>query len=1248
MNMTNRSPLQILFRVLRWSLAVFFALVVVAVLVIELMSWNFLKGPLTDRVEAMTGREMEITGDISVSLLPRPHLEVGQMKLASADWAQTPDMLTVGGLALKPSISSLLRGELALDSVTITEPTLNLQSREGEPGNWVLPALTDQGAGKEESTAQDANSSGLPVTIQQLDVYDANIRYFTPETEHPQILLLASLRQAGDRLSLIGEAGLWSAGERLVLPVELSGVTDPGFADSQWRLSDIQARVGEVRIDGNISVDTGSSPLAVSGKLHSSSINVTDILAALPESQATDEPPSVAIPVLPDLRGDIRFAVEQLILEPTTFSNVEVRLRPDQHELVLETLKFEVAEGRGEGNARLVSNAGFITAKARLDLQQVNLQALGVDAEPKTLLGAELELGLNRLQQASSFSPRTLLEHLDVDVARASYRTENQDTAAGSDLALKLEQTGEPRTPVLSLTGRYQGKPLDVTIEGAPLPELAEGPANYGLKAQAQSGDLIAWADTQLGALLTPANFAGNLVFQGDGGQDLETWTGAALPVLPEFRLLGRLSRDGELWSVTALDGHIGASKLEGEIYFRNGSRPVVDLELDVDRIELAEFTEENAQPDPSSNGKAEPEGAGSPVKALRAFDGQLNLRVETLVLPEAPEVTNLNLSASLDSGRLEVQPLDFNIAGGSLSSLLALDATGESASGTLEVEIKTIALSRFGDTFTPLEERLGELSGQLHLGITETLAVDQKEDLILPFIGRLVFEPSQLSFRDPEADTDLTFSLQTRGLDTGEQAFHIEGDGEYDGSPFLLRFRGGPLLAARDPDRPYPLELTSDVVDSRIQVQGTILRPLALKGMDLALDLQGPNPNRLSRLLGIPLPDLPPYSLSGDLSLKNDRWSFHNIEGGVGDSDLGGQVALDISTDPPHLTGELHSETLHLEDLGVLAGAEPASPELEDESSSAGSDGDRDVLPEQPLITAAWQDVSADVRYRGKSVQAADIPLSNVVIDVELADGHARFDPVGFGVGEGQVDFNLDIDSRLTPPEGTLQLEVKAVNLSKALSAWELAKDSMGTVAGQGKFWVAGNSVAELFGSVDGGLVMLMTQGKLNALLVELAGLDATQSFLSWMRGREPVPIDCAYLDLQARDGVATIDTLAIDTTDTSFTGTGTVNLADERLDITITAHPKDVSVLSARTPLHLGGTFNEPEPGLETEDLTMQIASSAALAALATPVAALLPLLDLGTGSEIPFCDGLVNRSAESIDNKQKDEEESDNNES
>ena len=100
------------------------------------------------------------------------------------------------------------------------------------------------------------------------------------------------------------------------------------------------------------------------------------------------------------------------------------------------------------------------------------------------------------------------------------------------------------------------------------------------------------------------------------------------------------------------------------------------------------------------------------------------------------------------------------------------------------------------------------------------------------------------------------------------------------------------------------------------------------------------------------------------------------------------------------------------------------------------------------------------------------------------------------------------------------------------------------------------------------------------------------------------------------------------------------TINLNNEQLDVTIEAHPKDASVLSGRTPLHLGGSFGDINPGLNEGNLALRAGGSLALATLASPIAALLPLLDLGAGDEVPYCDGLIQLSREAIINQEEDQ--------
>ena len=48
---------------------------------------------------------------------------------------------------------------------------------------------------------------------------------------------------------------------------------------------------------------------------------------------------------------------------------------------------------------------------------------------------------------------------------------------------------------------------------------------------------------------------------------------------------------------------------------------------------------------------------------------------------------------------------------------------------------------------------------------------------------------------------------------------------------------------------------------------------------------------------------------------------------------------------------------------------------------------------------------------------------------------------------------------------------------------------DSFGIIGGRMKFWVRGESVADFFASADGGLFLLMTEGRLDNLLKKHGG---------------------------------------------------------------------------------------------------------------------------------------------------------------
>jgi uncharacterized protein involved in outer membrane biogenesis len=98
-------------------------------------------------------------------------------------------------------------------------------------------------------------------------------------------------------------------------------------------------------------------------------------------------------------------------------------------------------------------------------------------------------------------------------------------------------------------------------------------------------------------------------------------------------------------------------------------------------------------------------------------------------------------------------------------------------------------------------------------------------------------------------------------------------------------------------------------------------------------------------------------------------------------------------------------------------------------------------------------------------------------------------------------------------------------------------------------------------------------------------------------------------------KDGLMTSEALVVDTDDTYIGGDGTISLRDESLRLKLVPLPKDVSILSVRGPLHVRGTFDDPQIALDKATLARKI-GMAIMLGLINPLAAVIPTIETGPG--------------------------------
>ncbi|KAF1685038.1 AsmA family protein [Pseudoxanthomonas broegbernensis] len=494
--------------------------------------------------------------------------------------------------------------------------------------------------------------------------------------------------------------------------------------------------------------------------------------------------------------------------------------------------------------------------------------------------------------------------------------------------------------------------------------------------------------------------------------------------------------------------------------------------------------------------------------------------------------------------------------------------------------------------------------------------------------LDRLWIEDGRLRFTDAAQKTDIDIALSSvapaarEGRDAGSPV-RVDGKGHWRGAAFRLEGRAASPLDLADTDTPYRVDLDARAGATRASASGTLTNPFRFQAFDLRMKLSGQDLEDLYPLLGLALPPSPPYALDGRLLRSGDLWRYEGFEGKVGDSDLAGDVKVDVSGARPMFTAQLLSRRLDFDDLAGFLGAPPSTGADETANPAQKAEAARRaasprLLPDTPYDLAKLNAMDADVRWRAQKIHAPSLPMiEDMDARLLLDTGMLRLEPLNFGVAGGDVRATLRMNARGEPIDTRARIAVRGVELPKLFAQAELAQGAVGRIGGDIVLHGRGNSVAAILGSADGEVGLGMGRGRISNLVMELAGLDIAEALKFLLTQDRQVPIRCAFADFGVEDGLMTSRALAFDTTDTIVVGEGTVSLKDERLDLLLKPRPKDRSLLTLRSPLRVGGTFKDPSFRPDMAALGLRGAIALALGSIAPP-AALLATFETGPGED------------------------------
>lgn len=516
-----------------------------------------------------------------------------------------------------------------------------------------------------------------------------------------------------------------------------------------------------------------------------------------------------------------------------------------------------------------------------------------------------------------------------------------------------------------------------------------------------------------------------------------------------------------------------------------------------------------------------------------------------------------------------------------------------------------------------------------------------------LPTIERLTLRQGRIRIDDALAQLQLDARLQSeeggslpppaqRPRDSGAPAGAMRGlqasaEGHWRGLPLVagLQAAGALPLVGGAASPPVPVRLNGEIGRARLSLDGTVQDLLHFGGLDGRFTLAGPSLAAVGKPLRVTLPTTAPFESRGRVRKQGALWLVDLAALAVGSSRLAGDFRFDTAPAVHRLGGRLTGSRLALLDLGPAFGTAGAgSTAIATPKLPPGR-----VLPRREFDIPSLRAMNADVQLDLVQVDLGTsriAPLAPLRARVRLEDGVLALQDLQATNAGGQLRGELSVDARADPPQWRADLRWADVRLERFVRIAN-PRDRVdgsyvsGALDGRTRLQGQGRSTAALLASLDGDVRLEVREGHISHLGLELAGIDLAESLGLLLRGDEPLPMRCAAARLQVQDGRVAPRLAVLDTADTTLVIGGSLSLADERLALVVNASPHDFTPLALRGPLRVDGPLNAPQVRLDKGRITLRMAAAAALGALLSPVAAVLPLMDFGE-PERPLCQDAV----------------------
>ncbi|MGH8200814.1 MAG: AsmA family protein [Steroidobacteraceae bacterium] len=356
------------------------AVLIAAIIILWLIvNPNDYKGRIEAAVRSSTGRDLALTGNIHLAILPSIALELGPATLGNPPgFSSSQPFASLQRVSLHVHVLPLLHHQLDVGRIEIDGLDLHLLKNAQGQGNWSMPAA--------KRTAPAPQSSGSQMALGGIGgvvVKDSRVSYQDMTADHVNIDI--GHVATGVPVSVKWHLDLTStAGAR---PIALSGKATLQYDSKTAHLSALDARVDDSTLSGNAAV-TNLTTGAMNFDLAIDRIDLDRYLGPTAKSKAAAPPPAAAqtqqpteLPTgaLKTLQLNGKLAIGSATLYGMKLSQVDVGIAANNGVLHVAPASAKLYDGTSTGEVTVDAHAAIPVLHLNESLAGIQIQPLLTD-----------------------------------------------------------------------------------------------------------------------------------------------------------------------------------------------------------------------------------------------------------------------------------------------------------------------------------------------------------------------------------------------------------------------------------------------------------------------------------------------------------------------------------------------------------------------------------------------------------------------------------------------------------------------------------------------------------------------------------------------------------------------------------------------------------------------------------------------------------------------------------------------------